>query len=338
MLWFLRCFILPFSEVSSKLQDIEEGNHDDKECEEYCKRYTYWFGKELPNCQFKSNKSQIQNLIRKVKIDANGRLIERKRNENAGGSDTKVQLSEKALDKKKECDANGDQIFDVAAAGGNFAELLASDKEIQTSVISNIVQQMLSMRFDDNLAPVIGSILEINGHISDGKRISKYGQPSNLVLRTLDAETRQHLKSFIEEFLSSKQSDSTERKRNEKITKLVNFMNRHILKWTNTVVQSRDSNIDFKPLWLDIETFLAYVEANFTSQDDSKDVTLIFWENIEPAVEKFCKNLGWNCSPAALITEEIISVVIIYDHDDFHFDTFVRAKDRLIIVTKSTKM
>ena len=120
-------------------------------------------------------------------------------------------------------------------------------------------------------------------------------------------------------------------------------MNRHVLKWTNTVVQFKDSNIAFKPLWLDIEThesFLAYAEANynFTSRDDSKDVTLIFWENIEPEVENLCKNLGWNCSPAALITEENISVVIIYDHEDFHLDTFVRANDRLIIVTKSMKV
>ena len=34
------------------------------------------FGQELPDCQFKGNKSKIMNLIRKVKIDADGSVTE----------------------------------------------------------------------------------------------------------------------------------------------------------------------------------------------------------------------------------------------------------------------
>ena len=64
------------SELSSKLQDIEKGNHEDKECEKYCKSYRERFGLELPDCQFKGNKSKIQNLIRKVQIDADGSVTE----------------------------------------------------------------------------------------------------------------------------------------------------------------------------------------------------------------------------------------------------------------------
>ena len=58
------------------LQDIEKGNHDDKECKDDCRRYKRDFDQELPDCQFKGNKSKIQNLIRKVHIDADGSVIE----------------------------------------------------------------------------------------------------------------------------------------------------------------------------------------------------------------------------------------------------------------------
>ena len=58
------------SQLSRMLQDIEKGNHDDEKCEEYCYRYNDWFDQELLDCQFKGNKSKIQNLIRKVHISA----------------------------------------------------------------------------------------------------------------------------------------------------------------------------------------------------------------------------------------------------------------------------
>ena len=324
LVWFLRCFILPFSVVSSKLQDIEKGNHDDKVCEEYHKRYKHWYGKELPNCQFKSNKSQIQNLIRKVHVDANGSLLEvnpiDKEIQTLMSSNLVQQLLSMGIDasliksacekqvlksgeppfldlyylalspldadslehllsfiddaeslsleqftselfkylkpdtteRKRNGNADGSDIKVTDVADGNCVELHPMDKEIQTSVVSNLVQQVLSMGFDASLAPLIKSILE--------KQSSKCGQPSSLdinslVLNSLDTETLQHLISSIDEFLLSEQSDSTERKRNEKITRLVNFMNRHCLTWTNDVVQSKDSDIALKPLWLVIETY-----------------------------------------------------------------------------------
>ena len=58
--------------ISKLLHNIEKGNHDDKWCEEYCKDYEDIFGQKLPDCQFKGNKSKIQSLIRKVKIDSDG--------------------------------------------------------------------------------------------------------------------------------------------------------------------------------------------------------------------------------------------------------------------------
>ena len=58
------------------LQDIEEGKHDDEECEKYCRKYKDRFDQELPDCQFKGNNSKIQSLLRKVKIDADGSVTE----------------------------------------------------------------------------------------------------------------------------------------------------------------------------------------------------------------------------------------------------------------------
>ena len=64
-----------FRKTTSLLQEIEKGNHDDKACEIYCIEYKEEFDQEL-DCQFKGNKSKIQNLIRKVKIDLDGNVTE----------------------------------------------------------------------------------------------------------------------------------------------------------------------------------------------------------------------------------------------------------------------
>ena len=58
------------------MQDIEKGRHDHKRCEKYRAKYKNDFGKELPDCEYKQNKSKIQNLIRKIHIDANGSVTE----------------------------------------------------------------------------------------------------------------------------------------------------------------------------------------------------------------------------------------------------------------------
>ena len=76
MFCFLKWSFLLSSEFSEFLQDIEEGKHDNEKCEEYCRDYKRRFGQELPDCQFKGNKSKIQRLIKKVKIDADGSVTE----------------------------------------------------------------------------------------------------------------------------------------------------------------------------------------------------------------------------------------------------------------------
>ena len=72
MFCFLKWSILISSYLSSKLQEIEKGNHDDEACDNHCIRYKGRFGQELPDCQFKGNKSKIQELIQKVHINADG--------------------------------------------------------------------------------------------------------------------------------------------------------------------------------------------------------------------------------------------------------------------------
>ena len=76
MFCFLNWSLFLSRKLSKFLQDIEKGHHDDQECEKYCKQYKKIIGQELPDCEYKGNKSKIQNLIRKIHIDANGSVTE----------------------------------------------------------------------------------------------------------------------------------------------------------------------------------------------------------------------------------------------------------------------
>ena len=69
---FPKLISLLSSELSNLLQDIEKGKHDDEQCKRYHRKYKEKFGKDLEDCEYKGNPSKIQNLIRKIKIDANG--------------------------------------------------------------------------------------------------------------------------------------------------------------------------------------------------------------------------------------------------------------------------
>ena len=82
---FIKWYHLLSSNISKALQNIEQGNHDDKVCEKYHNDCKCWIGQEQPDCEYKGNKFKIQKLIRKVHIDANGGL-------------TKVQFDNKPND------------------------------------------------------------------------------------------------------------------------------------------------------------------------------------------------------------------------------------------------
>merc|ERR1711963_1269699 len=51
------------------------------------------------------------------------------------------------------------------------------------------------------------------------------------------------------------------------------------------------------------------------------------------AIEKFCKEKKWNYCNWDEITGSESSVVILYCHDDFHYECFTRAKHQLMIAT-----
>ena len=73
---FSSVFSSKVKRLSSKLQDIETGNHDDFWCDWYCRRYKDRFGQKLPDCQYKGNKAEIQKLIKKVHVDVKGNVTE----------------------------------------------------------------------------------------------------------------------------------------------------------------------------------------------------------------------------------------------------------------------
>ena len=89
------------------LQDIEKGNHDDEACEEYCEKYQRYFYQELPECQFKGNKSKIQNLLRKVHIHEDGSVTKVQfvnETSNDGKSKTEAKANQELAEPKVEQD------------------------------------------------------------------------------------------------------------------------------------------------------------------------------------------------------------------------------------------
>ena len=77
--------------MATNLQDIEKGHHDDKECEKYHQYYKMDFEQNLPDCEYKGNKSKIQKLIRKVQIDENGIVTEIQFDDKTNDEDTENQ-------------------------------------------------------------------------------------------------------------------------------------------------------------------------------------------------------------------------------------------------------
>ena len=75
MFYVLKLSIPLSSDIASKLRDIENGNHNDEKCEEFSKRYKDRFG-QRSDCEFRSSKSKIQKLVRKIHVDADGSVTD----------------------------------------------------------------------------------------------------------------------------------------------------------------------------------------------------------------------------------------------------------------------
>ena len=179
------------------MQDIHKGNHDDKGCDKYCNKYKDWLGQELPDCQFKGNKSEIRKLIRKVRIDANGsvdevqsldeeitslmssNMVQQVMNLGCDASLIKSALERQILKTGQSFpDANS---LALAALNTDVEERPSLDDEIQTLMSSDMVQQVLSVGFD---AGLIKSTLELQ-IMKNGKPFS---DPNSLILAVLDTE------------------------------------------------------------------------------------------------------------------------------------------------------
>ena len=95
MFCFLNWSLLLSSRISDLLQDIEKGIHDDDSCENHRRKYKNNFRQDLPDCEYKGNKSKIQKLIRKVQIDESGIVTEiqfdNKKNDDSKSLRTKLK-------------------------------------------------------------------------------------------------------------------------------------------------------------------------------------------------------------------------------------------------------
>ena len=98
-------------------------------CEEYHKNYKIRFDQELPDCEYKGNKSKIQKLLRKVQIDANGIATEIQFDNKKNDEEMNVSKVQKLL-RKVQIDANGSETeFDIKK---NDEEINASKQKIKT--------------------------------------------------------------------------------------------------------------------------------------------------------------------------------------------------------------
>ena len=96
------------------------------------------------------------------------------------------------------------------------------------------------------------------------------------------------------------------------------------------------------PIWIELavpSSFFPYFEKKFT---DFRSNVMLIWNidnkptNLED-IEEFCGRKQWRCTYGDNVRGSESSVTILYDHNDFHFEFFTRAKTQLVIVTLKGK-
>ena len=97
-----------------------------------------------------------------------------------------------------------------------------------------------------------------------------------------------------------------------------------------------------KPVWIDTvdaKSFFDLVDTQVTLFQNipGKTVALIYDpKTIDPQVKSECDTRSWKHVSKEKVVGTEFSTVIIYDLEEFHFDAFSRAINRLIIVTTSS--
>ena len=127
----------------------------------------------------------------------------------------------------------------------------------------------------------------------------------------------------------------------DEITALVFYLMIHSK--NNATLKSFEHSLDsFEgdvPMWIDVESvedFIYFAEETYHSVD-SKSVMVIFDPNddqfaLQPLL-KYCLDKNWQCHPYSSIIGSEASTVFIYNLKQFHFESFTRATNELIIIT-----
>ena len=124
------------------LHDIEKGNHNYGQCEHYCKKYKDVFSQELPECQFKGNKSKIQNLIQKVHINADRSVTEVQfRNETPNDEDFKITIAE-----NQQIDGTGEEhVVQIGQSDTKYSKKNNTKSEQTSSLLTKMKNISLTL-------------------------------------------------------------------------------------------------------------------------------------------------------------------------------------------------
>ena len=96
---------------------------------------------------------------------------------------------------------------------------------------------------------------------------------------------------------------------------------------------------DVVPMWIDVESvedFIYFAKETYHSVDCK--TVMVIYDPIDDQFElqpllKYCKDKDWQCHPYSSIIGSEASTVFLYNLKEFHFESFTRATNELIIIT-----
>ena len=123
----------------------------------------------------------------------------------------------------------------------------------------------------------------------------------------------------------------------QEILELANYLQIHSPDtFPISIAQTRQAFSGLRPIWIEIDEpedmgNVFEIQA-LRDVDVVKDVMLIR-DGSDLKIENFCQMIGWKCCHVSEVTGCEASVVVIYNLDQFRYETFTRAKNVLVIVT-----
>ena len=123
----------------------------------------------------------------------------------------------------------------------------------------------------------------------------------------------------------------------QEILNLADYIHKHsAFSFPMKKIQLEDSFSGSQPKWIDIPSTKEFIKYANENLQEAKDVMVIHEER-NKKIEEFCQVMHWKYCYFGEVTGFEASTVIIYDHEQFHYEVFTRAKHELIIVTNSRK-